>query len=246
MAHLVHTVFETLAMMLGARFYLRLRRAESADVALLQGRNYAVLAGCLAGAALGNKLAFWFDEPQRWPADGTLQTFFAGRPIDSGRAARRLVGVEVAKLFSKDRRSTGDHFVYPILLGIMIGRIGCYLAGLNDDTYGLPTTLWWGMDFGDGIARHPTQLYEILFAGLLWLLLRRYQPALARVPGLRFKLMLATYLLWRLLVDGIKPVFYPWAWGLSGIQWICLIGLLAYAPLVLRAVLQWQRMAVRI
>lgn len=78
MAHLVHTVFETLAMMLGARFYLRLRRAESADVALLQGRNYAVLAGCLAGAALGNKLAFWFDEPQRWPADGTLQTFLLG------------------------------------------------------------------------------------------------------------------------------------------------------------------------
>ena len=37
----------------------------------------------------------------------------------------------------------------------------CFLAGLHDDTYGLPTAAPWGMDFGDGIPRHPTQLYEI-------------------------------------------------------------------------------------
>ncbi|WP_236691999.1 prolipoprotein diacylglyceryl transferase [Amantichitinum ursilacus] len=240
-AHVVHTVFETLAMMLGARLYLRLRRAEAADVALLQGRNYAVLAGCLAGAALGNKLAFWFDQPQLWPANGTLLTFMLGGQSIVGGLLGGLLGVEIAKGFSKDRRSTGDHFVYPILLGIMVGRIGCFMAGLNDDTYGLPTRLWWGMDFGDGVARHPTQLYEILFAAGLGLLLWRAQPALARVPGLRFKLMLASYLLWRLLVDGIKPVFHPWALGLSGIQWICVIGLLAYMPVVVRAALQWQR-----
>ena len=104
----------------------------------------------------------------------------------------------------------------------------------------MPTTLWWGFDFGDGVARHPTQLYEILFAGALWWLLRRSQASLARVPGLRFKLMLPAYLLWRLLIDGIKPVFHPWALGLSGIQWICLLGLLVYSPLVLRALMRWQ------
>ena len=36
------------------------------------------------------------------------------------------------------------------------------LAGLDDFTYGTPTSLPWAHDFGDGISRHPVQLYESL------------------------------------------------------------------------------------
>jgi prolipoprotein diacylglyceryltransferase len=48
----------------------------------------------------------------------------------------------------------------PLAIGIAVGRLGCFFAGLDDFTYGTPTTLPWGHDFGDGIARHPVQLYE--------------------------------------------------------------------------------------
>ena len=42
-----------------------------------------------------------------------------------------------------------------------VGRaIGCLLAGLGAETYGIPTGGGWGWDFGDGIPRHPVQLYE--------------------------------------------------------------------------------------
>jgi prolipoprotein diacylglyceryltransferase len=58
-----------------------------------------------------------------------------------------------------------------------VGRIGCFLTGLADNTYGTPTGLPWGVDFGDRIHRHPTQLYEIAFLmiliPLLWHLLER-------------------------------------------------------------------------
>jgi len=37
------------------------------------------------------------------------------------------------------------------------------LTGLSDNTYGTPTNLPWAVNFGDGIPRHPTQLYEIAF-----------------------------------------------------------------------------------
>lgn len=116
----------------------------------------------------------------------------------------------------------------------MIGRVGCFLAGLADGTYGLPTDLPWGVDFGDGIPRHPTQLYEIAFAGALWLGLRRLQARLASQPGLLFKTMLVAYLLWRLAVDALKPVPFAYPLGLSGIQWVCLLALLAYGPLAWR------------
>ena len=36
-----------------------------------------------------------------------------------------------------------------------------------DNTYGTPTSLPWAINFGDGIPRHPTQLYEVAFLLLL-------------------------------------------------------------------------------
>jgi phosphatidylglycerol---prolipoprotein diacylglyceryl transferase len=50
--------------------------------------------------------------------------------------------------------------VAPLALGIAVGRWGCIFAGLPDCTFGVATTLPWGVDFGDAIRRHPVQLYE--------------------------------------------------------------------------------------
>ncbi len=43
---------------------------------------------------------------------------------------------------------------------VAVGRIGCFVSGIDDFTHGTPTALPWGYDFGDGVARHPVQLYE--------------------------------------------------------------------------------------
>lgn len=64
-----------------------------------------------------------------------------------------LVGVELSKKIIGVRTSSGDLFSYPLILGMMIGRVGC-LGGLEDNTYGEATTLPWGMDLGDGVMRH--------------------------------------------------------------------------------------------
>jgi len=53
-----------------------------------------------------------------------------------------------------------------LVMGIAIGRVGCFLTGLPDHTYGVHSSLPWAVDFGDG-PRHPTQLYEIAFVMLL-------------------------------------------------------------------------------
>ena len=60
--------------------------------------------------------------------------------------------------------ATGDVFAIPLVVGIAIGRIGCFLTGLDDNTHGLPTSLPWAVDFGDGVPRHPAQLYESPFS----------------------------------------------------------------------------------
>jgi phosphatidylglycerol:prolipoprotein diacylglycerol transferase len=126
------------------------------------------------------------------------------------------------------RESTGDLYVYPLMLGVAIGRVGCFLTGLADDTYGVPTRLPWGVDFGDGVPRHPTQLYEIAFLALLAFSLGVWGREPRERGGL-FKLFMAAYLGWRLAVDFIKPADATLL-GMSAIQLACLAGLAYYAP----------------
>ena len=161
--------------------------------------------------------------PLRLGALGLLALLLMGK-TGVGALVGGLVGVELTKAAIGLRRSTGDLFVLPLLAGIAIGRIGCFLTGLDDHTHGLPTTLPWGVDFGDGIPRHPTQLYEIGFLLLLALALR-FGSRRTWPEGRRFQLFLGAYLAFRLGVDALKPM-QPLAAGLGAIQWAALLGLI--------------------
>ena len=57
-------------------------------------------------------------------------------------------------------------------LALAFGRVGCFLNGC---CYGKPTTMPWGVTFPTAaplVARHPTQLYELILDlalfGFLW------------------------------------------------------------------------------
>ncbi len=228
----VHTAFEWLAIFVGARLYLQTSKTSLHELG--QTRHYAVIIGCIAGAAIGNKAAHWFHHVDNWHLlKDSPWLILQGQSIVGGLLGG-LIGVESGKRFAGVTESTGDRFVAPILIGLIIGRIGCFIAGLADDTYGNPTSLPWGVDFGDGIRRHPTQIYDILFAIAALASLRHWRAVLAPESGLQFKLMLAGYLLWRLVIDSLKPVPYAYPGGLSGLQLICLVALAIYLPMTLR------------
>jgi phosphatidylglycerol:prolipoprotein diacylglycerol transferase len=230
----VHTVLEMAGIFAGMRLLAGNLRAHAVGT-IGHGPGFAVAFGCVLGAIAGSKLAVWLDRPDvAFALFTTPQLWLMGQSI-VGALAGGLIGVEVGKRAAGITASTGDAFVVPLAVGIAIGRIGCFVAGLHDDTYGLPTTLPWGIDFGDGVARHPTQLYDIAFVAALALLLRRARPALTRVPGLSFKLFLTAYLAWRFAIDFLKPVPYAYPGGLSGLQVLAAIVLLLYAPFVARA-----------
>lgn len=233
-AALVHAGFEYAAIALGMLLYRRARR-RSGLAPLTGPGSFALFVGLLIGAALGNKLIFLVERPDVLVAWWQAQAPWRLGQSMVGGLLGGLIGIETAKKLTGQSASTGDLMVTPLVAGLALGRLGCFLAGLHDDTHGLPTTLPWGIDLGDGLPRHPTALYEIAFVLVLGGLLHRVSGPLARVPGLRFKLFLAAYLLWRLVIDGLKPVPVAYPGGLSGIQWTCIVALLLYAPAVLRA-----------
>lgn len=245
--------------MIAFRVYLSLRRRFGDPIAT--PLRWAVIAAAVAGAALGSKLLFWLEDPQRtWHSLHDPAYLIGGKTI-VGALAFGLIAVELAKRYIGLRQSTGDLYAIPLALGIAIGRVGCFLTGLSDNTYGAPANLPWAIDFGDGIPRHPTQLYEIAFLVLLIPFLFKILTAItSRVgqlssaapsgearpdrptpfrPGDAFKLFMIAYMFFRLLCDFIKP--YPHLLlGLGGIQWACVLILLYYA----RDILRWLRPSV--
>ena len=149
-----------------------------------------------------------------------------------------LFGVELTKKRLDVTASSGDLMVFPILLGLAIGRLGCFFSGMNDGTYGTATTLPWGINFGNGIRRHPTNLYEILFLAALALLLWGLERRNRLADGRRFQLFLSGYLLFRLLVEFIKPTAALPGLGLTAIQWACVAGLEYYVWVWSRTITQ--------
>lgn len=164
-----HFVFEALAYFVGYRVYLK-QRKRSGDHLSTRDRMW-IVAAAICGAAIGSKVLYWLGDPaltvRRW---NDLFYMMAGKTIVGGLIGG-LIAVEAIKHRLGIPRRTGDLFAIPLCVGIAIGRIGCFLSGLSDDTYGITTGLPWGIDFGDGIRRHPVQLYEIVWLCLLAILL---------------------------------------------------------------------------
>jgi phosphatidylglycerol:prolipoprotein diacylglycerol transferase len=151
----------------------------------------------------------------------------------AGAIAGGAAAVELYKWMRGISGSTGLPFVAPLALGIAIGRLGCFFAGLPDYTYGTPTPLPWGVDFGDGIHRHPVQLYEsaaMLAFLAFWLhALATHNRAVIRNG---FYLFVAWYAVQRFAWEFLKP--YPAVVGPFNLFHLICIGLFAYSLLMMR------------
>ena len=232
---LLHPVFEALGYACGYAWY-RWARGHFGDV-LEEEQRWVVITTAAIGALLGSRVLGLLEQSHGMRLSGHVLFSSGGKTVVGGLLGG-WVAVEVMKRLRGLETRTGDLFALPLCIGIAVGRIGCFLAGLADDTYGTPTNLPWGVDFGDGVARHPTQIYELLFLILLAIVLHRYQQR-PHPEGASFRVFLAAYLGWRLAIDFIKP--QPRLHGMNLIQWACLAGLLALMP-SLRHLLQ-QRVA---
>jgi phosphatidylglycerol:prolipoprotein diacylglycerol transferase len=222
--------FEILAYVLGFSVYLLLRHRWK-DF-LPAPLRLVIIATATTGAVFGAKLLFLLEDSALTMQHLHDPAYLLGGKTIVGALCGGLIAVELMKRYIGLHQSTGDLFAIPLALGIAVGRIGCFLTGLTDNTYGTPTSLRWGVDFGDGVRRHPTQLYEVVFLiaiipVLAWVLRKTVSGGRFR-PGDVFKLFMVAYLGFRLLCDFIKP--YPRAaLGLGTIQWACVLVLLYYA-----------------
>ncbi len=189
-----------------------------------QRREY-LLIGAGLGALIGSRLIGALENPTLFLHPPVALYYYASKTIIGGIAGG-ILGMEVAKLIIGHKNSTGDKITIPLIVSIIIGRIGCLFTGVTDGTVGDPCNFFWCFNQGDGIARHPTSLYEIIFlCGILIYFIfikKKVWPS-----GVLFRFFVVSYFTLRFFIEFIKPT-HQLALGLSVIQVVCFLYVVWY------------------
>ena len=227
----LHLIFETLGFAIGFRYFLFLRNRQKDRIN--DSNRTLIIIGATFGAFLFSRVIGALENPVTLiHSKHVLLYLYANKTIVGGLLGALFV-VEITKKIIHEKTSSGDLFTYPLILAMMIGRIGCFSSGLNEETYGVATNSFLGIDLGDGLYRHPVTLYEIGYLGLLWVVLVAIERNIRLVNGYRFQFFMIAYLAFRFLLDFIKP-HYVYFGGLGTIQLCCVIGLLYYSRTIYR------------
>ncbi|MDE5685279.1 MAG: prolipoprotein diacylglyceryl transferase [Paramuribaculum sp.] len=201
-----------LGFLIGYEIVARMFRHEGAPERWLGILLMWTLAGTVIGARLGHVFFYEWDYYGAHPAE--IIKIWNGGLASHGGTIGVIIGVLCFSFFTTRRSPlwTFDRLVIPIaLVGAMI-RTGNLM---NSEIFGGPTTLPWGMWFVrsrewhamyEGIACHPTQIYEALcyltlFVILMWMY---WKKNLESRPGLIFGVFLIGIFLPRFLIEFIK------------------------------------------
>lgn len=173
-----------------ALLYWRVRKKETNILWIdifdfLLGSFLAVIIGGRIGYILFYNLNYFLTNPIKivWPFNEAGEFIGIYGMSYHGGAIGFLA---MAYFFCKKRKITFlklTDFVLPAVpAGYFFGRVGNFL---NGELYGRVTNAGWGMNFGDGFLRQPSQLYEAFFEGIvLFLIIWTVRNKLSRRLGL--------------------------------------------------------------
>jgi phosphatidylglycerol:prolipoprotein diacylglycerol transferase len=166
----IHLILEYLAFFVAYRYYVHLRRKSNDRISTTN--RLSIILGAAIGALVGSRIIGFLENPLITLSTQNLIQLLNTKTIMGGLFGG-LLGVELMKKRIGEKQSSGDLFVLPIILGIFIGRIGCFLLGVKEFTYGKETDFIFGMNLGDDIIRHPLAMYELVFLGVLFFVFKR-------------------------------------------------------------------------
>ena len=160
-----------------------------------------IIIGIIVGGRLGYVLFYNFSYYLNNLTE-ILKIWHGGMSFHGG-----LLGVIVASfIFAKKNKINPFQYldivsaVAPI--GIFLGRVANFI---NSELYGIETNLPWGVKFikVDDLYRHPSQLYEAFFEGLILFIILLYfkKKDFFKFPGLISGLFLVFYSFFRFFIE---------------------------------------------
>ena len=163
-----------------------------------------IIIGIIIGGRLGYVLLYNFDYYLNNLID-IFKIWQGGMSFHGG-----LIGIiAVSVLFAK--KNNQNPFIYLDVvsivapIGIFFGRIANFI---NSELYGIETNLPWSVQFIqiDNLYRHPSQLYEAIFEGLILFIILIYfrKKGFMKIPGSISGLFLIFYSVFRFLIEFVR------------------------------------------
>jgi phosphatidylglycerol:prolipoprotein diacylglycerol transferase len=199
---------------------------------------FYIVLGVIIGGRLGYSIIYDLGNVIRSP----LSVFYVwegGMSFHGGLIGVCIAILVYASVKQKNWLVLGD-FVAPLApLGLAAGRVGNFI---NGELWGRPTDVPWAIVFpqsGSFVGRHPSQLYEFFFEGLvlfmiLWVFSKRQRPV-----GVISGLFLACYGFFRFSIEFMREPDQHLgllSFGLSMGQWLCVPMIFIGLILVMRAI----------
>jgi len=219
---------------------LRLKQAGVAQqdwtYKALEDLLFAGVVGVILGGRLGYIIFYMPGHYLAHPLD-VLKVWEGGMSFHGG-----FIGVLAAMLWwgSRNKKTFFEvtDFIAPLVpFGLAFGRLGNFI---NGELWGRPTDLAWAMIFpqaGDMVARHPSQLYQLLGEGLCLGFVLWWYASKPRALGQISGVFLLGYGFFRFLAEFAREpdtFLGLLSLGLSMGQWLSIPMLLAGVYLIFR------------
>lgn len=174
-------------------FWSRLARRDE--------RLVLIYVAALVSAFLGAKIVYLASEGWLYWHDSNRWVVLATGKSITGALLGGYIGVEIAKHLLKYTGVTGDWFAIIVPIGIMLGRIGCFINGCCLGRVCEPS--WFTLNDVNGVARWPAVPVEFLFnAVMLGLILMLRWGRIAR--GQLFHIYLIAYGVFRFFHEFLR------------------------------------------
>jgi phosphatidylglycerol:prolipoprotein diacylglycerol transferase len=234
---LMYLIGFALGLILG-RSRIRSNQNSSMSIREFDDLLFYIVLGVIIGGRLGYSIIYDLGNVIRSP----LSVFYVwegGMSFHGGLIGVCIAILVYASVKQKNWLVLGD-FVAPLVpLGLAAGRVGNFI---NGELWGRPTEVPWAIVFpqsGSFVGRHPSQLYEFFFEGLvlfmiLWVFSKRQRPV-----GVISGLFLACYGFFRFSIEFMREPDQHLgllSFGLSMGQWLCVPMIFIGLILVTRAI----------
>ena len=163
-----------------------------------------LILGIIIGGRLGYVIIYNFD----YYIDNVLEIFKIWRGGMSFHGG--LIGVIVASIWFAKKNNQNPYIYLDVVsivapIGIFFGRVANFI---NSELYGTETSLPWGVKFLkiDNLSRHPSQLYEAFFEGILLFVILIYlrNKISIKIPGFISAIFLIIYSTFRFIIEFVR------------------------------------------
>jgi phosphatidylglycerol:prolipoprotein diacylglycerol transferase len=137
----------------------------SIDGKIIEDIYFYIIVGLILGARFGYVLFYNISEYLRNPLE-IFAVWHGGMSFHGGLVGALIAGIVIARKRKLDYWLYSDLIVVTAPIGLGLGRLGNFI---NAELYGRIADVPWAMVFpgGGGLPRHPSQLYEAFFEGLI-------------------------------------------------------------------------------